>query len=276
MKIINKFILVIIFFIFFILNCNGKRYKKYNKQSYSMNTILEITFYSHNEKEALKILDKCFEIANDLEKKVSCTKKNSTVSILNEKKELLINDNFLKTLIADSINLSKLTDGAFDPSLFYLINLWGFDSDVYKVPDSDKIKNELIRIGYKNIIIDGNTVKLENDISLNFGAIAKGRIIGEISNYLKKRGIKDYLINGGGDIVVSGKFEGKRLWRIAISDPFERNKLIGVIELTNCSVVTSGDYERSFTGNDGKLYHHILDPKSGYPANQRPTAELRV
>lgn len=263
---INRFTLIILLLSIFIA-CNGKKYKRFSKQSYSMNTILEITFYSYNEKEALAILDKCFDLADDLEKRVSCTIKNSLVSNLNEKKELLIEDEFLLNLIKDSINLSNLTKGAFDPSLFNLIDLWGFDSDKYRVPDNYDIEKTLKTIGYKNIIIDGNLIKLKNGISLNFGAIAKGRIIGEISNYLKNNGIKDYLINGGGDLVVSGKFEGKRLWRIAISDPFEKNKLTGVIELTDCSIVTSGDYERNFIGDDGKLYHHILDPKTGYPAN---------
>jgi thiamine biosynthesis lipoprotein len=148
-----------------------------------------------------------------------------------------------------------------------LINLWGFDSDNYKIPKKNDIKVALDKSGYKNININKNIIKLKNNISLNLGGIAKGRIIGEISNYLKKNGIKDFLINGGGDLEVSGKYEGKRLWRVAISDPFERNKLIGVIELTDCSIVTSGDYERNFIGKDGKLYHHILDPKTGYPAN---------
>ncbi len=267
MKLIKKYIFVPILFFCLIINCNTKNYKRYSKQQYSMGTVLEVTFYSYNKKEALKILNKCFEIADELEKKVSCRLNESVIFSLNNKKELLIENDFILDLIIDSVNLSEFTHGAFDPSLYHLIDLWGFESGEYKVPDNLSIQKSLKKSGYKNIIINGNAIKLKNNVSLDLGAIAKGRIIGAISKFLKENGIKDFLINGGGDLVVKGKFEGKRLWRIAVLDPFERNKLIGVIELTDCSVVTSGDYERNFIGKDGKIYHHIIDPKTGYPAD---------
>ena len=89
----------------------------------------------------------------------------------------------------------------------------------------------------------------------------------EMDDYIKSQNIKDYLINGGGDIIVRGLYQGKRLWKIAIQSPFDNDSLIGYIDATNSSIVTSGDYERFFIGADGKRYHHIIDPKTGYPAD---------
>lgn len=267
LKLFNINILILIVFFLLTLNCESRSYKKYNKQSYSMGSVLEVTFFSYNKMTALKTLEDCFKLAEELENKISCKIEKSLISNLNNKKEMEINDEFVLNLIIDSVKFSKLTNGAFDPSLYNIIDLWGFETGNYRLPQDKEIKSELKRIGFNNIIIEKNTVKLKNNISLDFGAIGQGKIIGEISKFLDKNGIKDYLINGSGDIVIMGKYEGKRLWRVAIADPFVKNRLIGVIELTDCSIITSGDYERNFIGSDGKLYHHIFDPETGYPVN---------
>lgn len=262
-----KNLLLIILILFISLNCGSRSYKKYSKQSYSMGSVLEVTLFSNDRKTSQKILDDCFKLAEVLENKISCKNGNSIISILNNKKELEINDEFVLNTLIDSVKLSKLTNGSFDPSLYHIIDLWGFETGNYRLPEDDDIKNELKRTGFNNIVIEKNIVKFKNNISLDLGALGQGKIIGEISKLLDKNGIKDYLINGSGDIIIKGKYEGKRLWRVAIADPFIKNELIGVIELTDCSIITSGDYERNFVGTDGKLYHHIFDPKTGYPAD---------
>jgi len=162
---------------------------------------------------------------------------------------------------------SKLTNGAFDFSLFHLTDLWGFSSSHGpKIPLREEIEYALKNSGYKNVIVNNNSIKLLNNVSLDFGGIAQGKIIGEIAGYFIKNGLKDFLINASGDIYIKGKFKNERLWKIAIADPFDANNYIGNIQLSDICIITSGDYEKFITGEDGIKYHHIINPKTGYPA----------
>ncbi|MCK4798037.1 MAG: FAD:protein FMN transferase [Spirochaetes bacterium] len=263
--IIKKNIFLLALLILMITDCKGIKYKEYKKTTYSMGTVLTIIIFSESKKKAKYILKECFKLADDLEKKVSCKIENSTITNLNKKKNMLINDDFVYNLIVESINYSKKTNGAFDPSLYHLIDIWGFETGSSNIPNVEQIKKTILKCGYSNIVINDKKITLKNNISLDLGGIAKGKIIGEIAKFIKKQGIKNFLINGGGDIVINGTYQNKRLWKIAIIDPFDNNNFLGILELADCSIVTSGDYERNFIGNDEKLYHHIIDPKTGYP-----------
>ena len=265
MKLIRKSYFVVVF-IFILNSVFGNSYKKYADKAYSMGTFLEITFFS-NQENGNEILKDCYKLADDLEKRVSCKLENSVISQLNKNKNAVINDDFVYNLLVESIKYSKETDGKFDPSLYHLIDIWGFESGKNKVPLEAEINDVLRKRGYKNVVLSDRKVSLKNDVSLDLGGIAKGKIIGEIAKYLKKNGIKDFLINGGGDIVIGGKYAGERKWKIAIADPFKKDDIMGIIELSDCTIVTSGDYERNFIGNDNKLYHHIIDPETGFPVD---------
>jgi FAD:protein FMN transferase len=262
--------LFLIFFLILLLNqgCTGNSYEKFSDTRIAMGTSLTITFFSYDKKNAKSIINQCYELASALENKVSVRINNSIITKLNKEKSLIIYDDFVYNLIVEAVKYSYETNGTFDPSLYNLISLWGFDSDkANRVPTEAELNSTLQSIGYKNIIVDNNRVILKNNVSIDLGGIAKGKIISEIRNLLNVNKINDFIINGGGDLIVSGKYEGKRLWKIAITDPFDANRFMGVIELSDCRVATSGDYERNFIGPDGKFYHHIFDPKTGYPVN---------
>ncbi|HOJ63556.1 MAG TPA: FAD:protein FMN transferase [Spirochaetota bacterium] len=265
---LNNRIIVILIFSLLLISCNSEEYKKYSKNAYVMGTTLEIILFSNNKNIAEKIIEEAIILARELEKKSSCKIEDSIISILNKKKEMIIEDEFIFDLLERSYYFATITDGAFDPSLYNLIKLWGFEDDKNRVPKKDEIKESLLKSGYKNIFIDKNSKKisLKNETSLDLGAIAKGRIVDEISNFIKKNGITDFIVNAGGDLFVSGLFNGKRKWKIAIADPFNKNDVIGLIEISDMAIVTSGDYERFFVDN-GNIYHHILDPVTGYPVN---------
>lgn len=261
LKILKIFILFC-----FIANLNCLGYKKYVKSGFAMGADLTIIIFSDNKKRATVILEKCFEIADKLEELVSSKKKTSIISDLNFKREVFINDKFTLELIKDAKRFAEITGGSFDPTLFELINLWGIENGENIIPSAIEIKKAISDTGYQNIFIDGNFVRLDNKALLDLGGIAAGKIIGEISCFLKNEGVKDFLINSSGDLTISGKFQGTRDWVIGIANPFDSSKLIGEIKLTDCSIVTSGDYEKYFMGEDGKRYHHIFDPKTGYPS----------
>ncbi|MBP7553871.1 MAG: FAD:protein FMN transferase [Spirochaetes bacterium] len=263
---LNKKTIIALIFIPFMLF--SKDYKKYGKSEFAMGTNLAITFFSYdNKKNANKILAECFGLAGELEKKVSCKNDISTVYRLNTSKKEDITDLFTLELVKSSLYYAELTGGLFDPTLYNVIELWGFESGDNRIPGKEEISAALKNVGYKNVTIDNKTIALSNGASLDLGGIAKGAIIGEIAEYLKSAGVKDFLINGGGDIVVGGLYAGQRKWRIAIADPYNQNETIGMLELSDCSIVTSGDYERYFISEDGIRYHHIIDPRTGSPAD---------
>jgi len=256
-----------LFLIFILLvgfSCSNKKYIKHNDNFYSMGTSVEITFFSKKVSDK-KLLEGCYELSKVLENKVSSKLDNTIISKLNISKKAAITDAFSLNLLKDALFYAKETSGAFEPTIYNLSNLWGFVKEDYKIPSQKSILENLAKTSYANILINGNVVTLNNNAALDLGAIAKGKIVDEISTYLEKNGVKNYLVNAGGDLYISGKYNDERLWKVGIINPFSKNNILGYMELTGCSIVTSGDYERNFTGNDGILYHHIIDGKTGYP-----------
>jgi len=160
--------------------------------------------------------------------------------------------------------------GAFDPSILPLTELWSFDSGG-RVPAESEIVEARRRVGYANITIDEQgRVSLPEGYGLDLGGIAKGAVVDLLADHLREREYEDFLIDAGGDILVSGLKQGAA-WRIAIRHPRDSQGVVGVLSLGGkdgrVAVVTSGDYERFFE-QEGRRYHHILDPRSGYPADR--------
>jgi thiamine biosynthesis lipoprotein len=174
--------------------------------------------------------------------------------------------------VLDTLNLARsvatLSRGAFDPTILPLTSLWSFDSGG-RLPGAEELAAALPRVDYSRLWIaaDG-TVALPPGFGLDLGGIAKGAVVDLLAAELERRGHRRYLIDAGGDILVSGLKEGRRPWSIAIRHPRDSEVMVGVLELGGegrVAVVTSGDYERYFE-QDGRRYHHIIDPHTGYPA----------
>jgi FAD:protein FMN transferase len=262
----HKYLLVA-FFVFSIISCSSGKYVKYSKTGFSMSTYLTITLFSDNKKEAEKILTGAFDLAERLSEKVDRRNEKGIIYKLNKEKTLVIEDDFTLNLIKLALKNSEFTNGAFDPALGNIIKIWGIEDGNTKIPTKRDIDKTLLSCGVKNILINGRKVTLKNNIQLDLGGIAKEVIMLSIDEYIGSKKIGDYLINAGGDISARGLFEGKRKWKVAIQDPFDANKYLGYIEASGYSIITSGDYQRYFTGSDGKRYHHIIDPKTGAPAD---------
>lgn len=182
-------------------------------------------------------------------------------------------------LISNTLNVSRLSRGAFDVTMKPLLNLWNFSGrkdPVTGIPDSNQVTGALETVGYRLLYISNNVLyKKKPGLGLDLGGAAKGYAVDRAVSVLKKYGIRRALINAGGDIYALGRkpsdkildFDGSRLWRIGIKNPFPdaRSSVLGVLEVSNLAIVTSGNYERYFVYH-GKRYHHILDPRTGYPA----------
>lgn len=170
------------------------------------------------------------------------------------------------TLIKKGIYYSELSNGVFDITIAPVSDLWDFKSEEPAVPTPDAIAGAVSHVNYNNIIIKDNTVRLTDpNAGIDVGAIAKGYIADRLKDYLKNQGVKHAMINLGGNVLAMGnKLDGSD-YNIGIQKPFdETGAPITSVKISSKSVVTSGIYQRYFEA-DGKLYHHILNPSTGYP-----------
>ena len=173
------------------------------------------------------------------------------------------------SVLQTALEVASASGGAFDPTILALTELWSFDTGG-RLPAQPLIEEARSRVGFSRVSISGDgKVVLPQGIGLDLGGIAKGAVVDLTADYLLKQGYEDFLIDAGGDILVSGMKQGRAPWRIAIRHPRSAQAVMGVLELgtkgERIAVVTSGDYERYFE-QEGVRYHHILDPRSGFPA----------
>lgn len=204
-----------------------------------------------------------------IENLISSWKPNSETSQINAKAgiEPLQISQELFDLIERAIKVSKLTDGAFDISFASIDHLWTFDGKEMKMPDSLLIRGSIGKINFNNIILNGEnrTVFLkEKGMKIGFGAIGKGYAANKAKLVMQGFNIENGLINAGGDLIAWGNQENGDPWKIGIADPAKEKEFIAWLNVSNMSVVTSGNYEK-YVIIDGKKYGHIIHPKTGYP-----------
>ncbi len=170
----------------------------------------------------------------------------------------------LRAMLERSIGYSQKTQGTFDVTWRGMGNIWHFDDD-FVPPTAAEVDAARRNIDYRSIQIHGNSIYLPEGKNIGLGGIAKGYGVNRAVEVLVKAGFSDCMVDGGGDVKVSGTHDGEP-WRLGIQHPrAEHGKLLGVVRLSNRALVTSGDYER-FCIVDGIRYHHIIDPRTGWPA----------
>ena len=168
-------------------------------------------------------------------------------------------------LLQRAKELSKSTKGAFDVSIYPLVKLWGFDTKAYKVPQISEIIQALSLVSYKEIKIDGDFVGIEKGMSVDLGAIAKGYIGERLFSILKNQGISRGIVNLGGMVITYCEDEIAEDFTIGVEYP-DSGEVFATFNSQEGFTVTSGAYQRYFE-EDGKRYHHIIDPKSGKPSD---------
>ncbi|MFH0824474.1 MAG: FAD:protein FMN transferase [Pseudomonadota bacterium] len=176
-------------------------------------------------------------------------------------------DKELLAIIRRALDISRRSDGAFDPTVGPLTKMWGFSGGEPRVPEPEHIREALPKVGWHLVKVDeaAGTVELPMEgMSLDLGGIAKGYALERAVEVIARHNIPAALINAGGDITAVGEKEPGKPWRVGVQDPRDRRAIRAVVELKDRSIVTSGDYER-FLIKDDRRYHHILNPKTGYP-----------
>ena len=172
----------------------------------------------------------------------------------------------LVQLIEKALLCSELSNGAFDSTFRAVGALWDFKAKPPRVPSQELVNQTLLMVGYQKVSVDvgAATVTRPEGLWIGLGGIAKGYGVDRAMAVLMEHGIENGIVNAGGDLKALGK-NGSELWTIAIRHPRDQSRIIAVLPISNTCVVTSGDYERFFEYN-GKRYHHILDPRTGFPS----------
>jgi len=172
-------------------------------------------------------------------------------------------------LVKRAINISKLTDGAFDISYASMDKIWKFDGSMKEMPTTESIKKSVEKVGYQNIVLNENDTSIflkYPGMKLGLGGIGQGYIADKIKVLLQENGCTSGLVNVSGDINTWGKQPNGKDWTVGIVNPLNKNKVFATFPLNDSAVETSGSYEKYVTFN-GKRYSHIIDPRTGYPAS---------
>lgn len=172
----------------------------------------------------------------------------------------------LERIVKKGLEYSKKSDGRFDIAIEPVSSLWDFTVKKPTVPDEQKIEKALAYVDYQKIALDDQKLTFQMPgMGIDLGGIAKGFIADELKAYLEKKGVKSAVIDLGGNVLCIGKKDPKTPFHIGIQQPFaDRNETIAAVSVDGLSIVSSGVYERYFKTEDGTLYHHILNPKTGY------------
>ena len=290
MKKIITLIILIITLIIPQLGCNSQvNNPGIGKSSYHLNTICTVTIYSmdgiedldgtEQQKEALQLITDAFALCDDYEKILSKTVKDSDVYRINHAggQAVEVNPSTIE-VVNKGLEYSRLSGGAFDITIGKVSDLWNFQemddegNHVGVIPEEGVISEAMNHVDYSVVVVEGNTIRLTDPMAeLDLGGIAKGYIADRVAEFLESKGVTSAVVDLGGNIVVIGE-KGESIdnpvgteFKVGIADPNSEG-LLGLLECKDKTVVTSGTYERYFE-LDGKRYHHVLDTKTGYPAD---------
>ena len=232
---------------------------------FALDTAITLKVYGSKRVEVLKKLE---DKINELDDMLSTGKETSEVSRLNRSGGAVLSPT-MANLIKRSKAIYNKTDGLFDITIYPLMELWGFPTKNYKVPSEKEIAEKLKLVGFDKIDFNEETRKIlfkNKGMEIDFGGIGKGYITDELVKILTDEKVESAIINLGGNVFGFRKKPDGSLWNIAIRDPNEPDKYMAAIRLEDSAVITSGGYERYFEEN-GIIYHHILDPRTGKPSD---------
>lgn len=235
-----------------------------SRDVFAMDTYMTFTAYGENAEEAVEDAQK---LVLRLDEMLSTGRVESEVSVLNRNGRGELSEDALY-LLQQSIHICQKTEGAFNPAVYPLMQAWGFPTKEFRVPGKEVIDKCISVLDVSQIqcdAADGHVEFLAEGMKVDFGGIAKGYTSSRIVDIFKEHGIESGIMNLGGNVQTLGTKVDGSLWRVAIQSPGEDMDYLGVLETSDKAVITSGGYERYFE-EDGVVYHHILDPSNGYPA----------
>ena len=256
--------IVILFFIGYYFGFSGSKDAEVIKRTkIILGTTVEVIFKDSERDNSNKYFNEAFEEFQRIDDLFSAYNRENPIYKINYSEgDTIEPDGEILDLLRVCSEMTILTEGAFDVSLGALTNVWKFNTQSPKIPAKDSLEKALSISGWRNLeFAGGNQIYKKRKVLLNLGAIAKGYAVDKVFELLREKGAKNFLINAGGEIKASGDD-----WNIGIQDPRSTGSLLCSLKLDKeFGVATSGDYENYFEVN-GKRFHHILDPLTGYPA----------
>jgi len=263
----NFFLCAIIIFTLAFASCFGK--SEPSRAEFALGTVCSITLY---DKGTAAVYNEIFKRLREIENRMSVNLPDTDVARINAAagiSSVQVHEDVFE-VVRRAIYFAEISGGAFDPTVGPLVSIWEIGGKNPHVPSQEEINAALSLINWRNVELDSknHSVFLKRyGMALDLGAIAKGYAADEAAAIIRKAGLKQAIIDLGGNILVYGEKKDKSLWRVGLQDPLEnRGSYLGIVTGGECALVTSGVYERFFE-YDGRRYHHIFSPFNGYPAD---------
>src|ERR1035437_9041300 len=235
-------------------------------EGYAQGTTYHITYFDEQNRNFQPEIEK---ILKDFDNSVSTYVPTSIISRINLNEKNVIVDKYFITCFNKAKEVWKNTDGAFDPTVYPIVNMWGWGPGKKQKIEKTKIDSILKFVGFQLIELKGNTVvKKDPRVALDFNAFAQGYSVDVVSEFLDSKKVSSYIVEIGGEVYAKGKKPNGDNWKTGIEKPIENkdsvNPIKAIVKLENLAVSTSGNYRR-FVIEDGVKYGHHIDPKTGYP-----------
>ncbi|WP_420316630.1 FAD:protein FMN transferase [Ekhidna sp.] len=240
----------------------------YHIQGQTMGTIIYNVKYIDSEVQGLDQM--ISQELVDFNQSLSTYIPDSEISRLNNTSTFSFESEFFYPVLKVSQEIFKNTNGAFDPSIGPLVQAWGFGPDK-KIPNPDSLTIDSLKsiIGFENVLFDETSITIPSNFQIDFSAIAKGYAVDVVADLLEEQGLTNYMVEIGGEVRCRGVNNEGKPWALGIEDPTvnsSEQRLMAIVRLKNLSLATSGNY-RNYYKKNGKIYAHIIDPRTGYTAN---------
>ncbi len=235
-------------------------------EGFAQGSTYHISYFDKENRDFQEDIEK---ILQDFDQSVSTYKPTSIISRINSNEKNVIVDKYFIACFNKAKEIWKNTNGTFDPTVYPLVNAWGFGPGKKQKIEQHVIDSILKFVGFQLIELKGNkVVKKDPRVALDFNAFAQGYSVDVVSEFLSSKGLTSYMVEIGGEVYAKGKKPNGSNWTVGIEKPIDNkeseNPLKAIVKLENMAIATSGNYRR-FIVENGIKYHHHLDPKTGYP-----------
>lgn len=263
---LKKFSAFTSFLLIILTGCGEKtdNSTKVQRDVFAMDTYMSLTAYGDN---AVDALDKSTEKITELEALFAVNSEESDVWKINNSdgKPVQVSDDTAE-VIASAIEYGNIT-GTLDITIYPVLKEWGFTTQDYKIPDDETLAELLKNVDYSNIQLNGNNISVPENYMVDLGAVAKGYTGDKVIAEMRKNGVESAIISLGGNVQSLGLKPDNSQWNVSVANPFMPDTSMCIISIDEKAVITSGNYERYFTGNNGRNYWHIIDKSDGCPAD---------
>lgn len=246
-----------------LAGCGAEGSKKYTRNFFAMNTYMTMTAYGPHAEEGMKAAEEGIRAIEDA---LSVTREGSDVWRVNHRTDEAVTlGSDAEAVMREALALAEQTGGALDPTIYPVVEAWGFTKEQRRVPGSGELREVVSRTGWQRVHLEKNKLVLAPGMEIDFGALGKGYAGREAGRILCRHNVRSAIISLGGNVEAVGSRPDGTPWRVGLRAP-DGEGYAGMISVRDAAVVTSGSYERYFVDVEGKRWHHIIDPATGYPA----------